>query len=179
MIEVSEGRTGIYFVYGVGVVLISFILIGFGWLNSFFILLFGISLFVLSILMFLASNGLEIKNGKYRNYSNVGGVKIGKWHHFSTPESVLLRMHAENSSKEFGVMVGGYVPSMNTKVISYDIILIDEQQRKIQIYEFLDYKVAKKTLQFISEVYTIPWVNKVAEKLQENKLKRRGRARRR
>ncbi len=177
MIDVSEGRTGNYFVYGVGVIIASFILIGFGLSGGMTFLLLGLSLFVLSVLMFLATNGLEMTNGKYRKYSKLGGVKIGKWHSFRYPESVLLRMHAENASKNFGVMTITYMPSLNTKVISYDIVITDELQKKTPLYEFIDYKIAKKTLRLISKIYEVPRENKVAEKLMENKLKRRSRRR--
>ena len=177
MIDISEGRTGNYFVYGVGVILTSFILTGIGLSGNGLLLCLSVPLFILSIVMFLATNGLEIANGNYRKYSRIGGVKIGKWYSFVSPESVLLRMHAENISRKFGVGMITYLPSQSTKVISYDIVLTDELQKKTTIYEFIDYKLAKKTLQLISETYEIPRENKVAEKLMENKLKRRSRRR--
>ncbi len=41
MIQISEGRTGNYFVYGVGVITLSFIVIGIGLVGSILMLMIG------------------------------------------------------------------------------------------------------------------------------------------
>jgi len=173
MIEINEGRTGNYFVYGVGVIILSFIFIGIGFVGSILFLIIGIAFFVLAILMFLATNGLEISKNEFRKYSSIGGAKIGKCHAFIRPESVILRMHAENGSKEFGSSLVAYVPTMNTKVVTYDIILIDELEKKTLVYEFLEYKKAKLALKEISKFFDIPFKNSIAEQMTRNKRKRR------
>ncbi len=123
--------------------------------------------------MFLATSGVEVSKNQFRRYSKLGGVKIGQWDSLLRPESILLRMHVENGSKEFGVSLIAYVPSLNTKVISYDILFVDELEGMTLIYEFSDYKQAKLALREISKSFDVPFTNKIAEKMARNKIKRR------
>ena len=63
----------------------------------------------------------------------------------------------------------GKVAALNSKVITYDVVIVDSANQAHLVYDFLEYNRAKKALKKIHEKYNIPVVNKVAEKLKSRR----------
>ncbi|MDG1148636.1 MAG: hypothetical protein P8N52_10060 [Crocinitomicaceae bacterium] len=170
MIDINEGKTNNYLVYGVFVLLGAFTLIGFSMFFSNYFAIPGIALFLIALLLFTASNGLELDSvaGKYRKYGKVGPVKFGQWHALIDPISAQLVIHSSNAQKGMFPMMGKVAP-LDSKVITYDIVITDSANQAHLVYDFLEYNRAKNALQKIDETYGIPVVNKVAEKLKNRR----------
>lgn len=174
MIDINEGRTNNYLVYGVFVMLGA--LISFGLAMAFLSFLFVVSalLFIVAVLLFMATNGLEImiEKNNYRRYGQIAGKKFGTWISIGVPQNAVLLIHAENAHKGNAPMMG-QVATLDTKTLTYDIQITDDAGKQHIVYDFLDYKKAREALKAIQDAYNIPVSNKVAEKLAENQRRRR------
>jgi len=177
MININEGRTNNYLVHGIGVLLLCLIFFGMSFLsNLFFIPL--VLLFVFAILLFTATNGIEIDvdQSQFRKYGKIARWKFGAWHAFTKPVSVELNIYAENAFKEgmwtFGNSIStmpGSMQSLNSKARTYDIVFIDKDNKSQLIYSFLDYKKGKDALKRITEKLEITSVNRIAEKMNSRR----------
>jgi hypothetical protein len=174
MIDINEGKTNNYLIHGIVVIVTSFILAGLTSVTSQLLYIPAAVLFIFAILLFAATNGLQldIANEKYRRYGKIGNQIFGQWHPITEPVSAVLMLHAENAFRGTAPMMGR-VSTLDTKTLTYDIQITDGFKKKHLIYSFLEYKKATQALKEIHEALNIPVQNKVAEKLAENKRKRR------
>lgn len=176
--NINEGLTNNYLVYAV-----------FGCLLCIPIVVFlpfvGFPLLTLSIAWFAATNGLEISEDgkKYRKYAGYLGLKIGNWKEVSSPKKAVLMISSETSNM-FGTFtttaaapyfVGGsfYGKAGQTKSLTYDIVLFYEDGTKKLIYDFLTYKNARQALAAFESELKISAEDRVAEKLAQNRNRRR------
>lgn len=173
MIQISEGNSGNYLVQGVFSVVFSILLFVASGFFGVLLFIIGLLVLTLAILLFTASNGLELdpESNRYRTYGKIGNYKFGSWSSFSSPSKVYLAMHADNEYRETAPMMGR-AAALSTKVITYDIRLEIKSGEEVVLYDFLDYKKAKSALKFIGESYDIPTRNLIAEKMAENRQKR-------
>ena len=175
MIDINEGNTNNYLIQGIVVIVLSFIVAGLTSITSELLFIPTILLFIFAILLFTATNGLQIDpaNQKYRRYGKFGTQLFGKWHPITEPVSAVLMIHAENEYRGSVAPMIGKVTTLDTKTVTYDIQITDSFDKKHVVYSFLAYKKAKQALKEIHETCNIPVRNIVAEKLAENKRKRR------
>ena len=176
MIEISEGRTNNYLVQGVILMVVVIILFVASNLVNSFIFIPTALLFIVALFLFAATNGLEIDPAKqkYRKYGKIGPIKFGSWNSFTEPTSATLMLHSSNAQKG-NLPLMGKVTTLDSKALTYDIFVHDSIQKSILIYDFIEYKTAKKALAEIAQAFDIPVIDKVSEKLIENKMKRRAR----
>lgn len=174
MIDINEGNTNNYLVHGFFTMLGAAILFTLSLTVLSALLYVALAAAVFGVLLFSATNGLQIDtaNNKYRAYGKIGTVKFGPWGSFETPVRAVLILHAENQQLNSAPLIGK-AASVNSKVVTYDIKLFDTLDTTYVLYDFLDYKNAKKALKGLQEAYDITVVNKVAEKLAENRQRRR------
>lgn len=123
--------------------------------------------------MFTASNGLELDptNKRYRKFGKIGPIQFGHWHDLKEPISAKLMLHSSNSQGGNSPMLGK-ASTLDSKALTYNIYVLDSLENSYQVYDFLEYNVAKKALKVINETYGIPVADLVAEKLSENRRKR-------
>ena len=176
MIDINEGRTNNYLVHGIGVIALSLICLGLSFVISDLLLIGFFILFSIAIVLFSATNGLEIDvvNMRYRSYGKMITYKMGAWRTMINATSVTLKMSASNGQKEANIGPG-YLPPMNTKLINYSVVLTDTLDFDQVLFDFLDYKKAKQAMLEITNSLNIPMTNLVAEKLAENRSTRRNR----
>ncbi len=176
MIEISEGNTNNYLVHGFFTTLASVILLVFSAQITVFLVIPAAIVLAIGISLFTASNGLQIDPSKsvYRKFGKIGYVQFGDWKPLIEPVKVYLKMHAENEHRGMAPLLGK-AAALSTKTITYDIEIRDALGEQQIIYDFLDYNQAKQALKAIGETFEIPVSNKVAEKLAENRSKRRRR----
>ena len=180
-ITIHEGFTNNYLIPGIlgfvfGVIL-SVILHYKGFPQYFTFI--GAPIIGISLILVTGTNGLEIDLDKmlFRKYGSFFWIKIGRWKLLETPKSAQLHLSSE-SSQTFGTvgMVGYVLPNKGkVKSVTYDIAIQTKSGNWIKIYDFLDYKNAKKALKSIATKMEIPLRDKVREKLIENIEKRRAR----
>jgi hypothetical protein len=168
MIDINEGKTNNYLVYGVFVLLGVAILIGLSVVYSKLFFIPAIIFVLIALLLFSASNGLQIDSvrGQYRAYGKIGTFKFGQWQALIDPVSAKRVLHSSNAQKGTSPMMGK-VATLNSKVITYDIVITDSANQEHLVYDFLEYKTAKNALRKIHEKFTIPSVDKVAGKLNQ------------
>lgn len=139
----------------------------------------GAPIIGISLILVSGRNGLEIDLNKmiFRKYGSFFWIKIGRWKSLETPKLAQLHL-SSGSSQTFGTvgMVGYVLPNQGKiKAVTYDIAILSKSGSWIKIYDFLDYKNAKKALSSIATEMEIPVRDKVREKLIENIEKRRAR----
>ena len=175
MIDINEGRKNTYLIPGILVFIMGVGLIVTG-LSSMILLSFlGGFLLVFSVLMFAASNGLQIDTelNRYRQYANIAGFCNGGWTNFGLLESARLVLSSENMFRP-GMATQSRANSMSTTIIkTYDIEFVLKNSKVITVFKFDEYKHAKQALKKISEQLEVPVANKVAEKMTSNKRSRR------
>jgi hypothetical protein len=171
MLELNEGNTNNFLIHGLGVSVAA--ILGF--------VLFwplGVLLTIAAIGVFAGTNGLEVDTAgrRYRKFGRIWFVKFGTWERINDPVKVKLVLSSENMTTEqiatMTMMPGAYVPNISSKVLTYDILLVDSSGKSTPVYDFLQYGNAKKALQGIADGFGIERVDKVAEKLEENRAKR-------
>lgn len=172
IIDIHEGFTNNYLIHGVIGLGIALILLSIS-------LVFGIFAFLLCLIIFMGTNGLEIDlmNKQYRAYGSFLGYKTGTWLSLKEPVFAQLSISSENRYVG-GVsgMAGSMVPNRGKlKSLTYDISLESKNGKWTTIYSFLDYKMAKIALKKIEIGLEIPIHDKVKEKLLINQEKRRNR----
>ena len=174
IIDVNEGKSNKYLLPGIGVIITALILIVFGLAGHWIFLIPGAGSFVFSIFLFNATNGIEFDgiNKKYRVYGKIGNKKNGTWVDISNIKLGMLTMYNDNSSHSFAPM-GAFVPPTQEKVITYDLIYIDENEQKHTIHDFLKYSKGKKALKGLGDAFNVPVKDKIAEKLISNQRKPR------
>ena len=136
----------------------------------------GAPLMIASVLLFTATNGLEFDflNNKHRSYGKFGFISIGIWR--STPKIVKIRIqiHAENETRQGFIGPRG-VAGMTTKTLTYDVVAVKPDGNDITLYSFLKYGNAIKATKTICAKLEVEYRDIVAEKLAENKARRRRR----
>lgn len=174
MIDINEGRTNNYLIHGLGVMVPTIVCFALAGVYGILFIIPAFILFAFALMLFSATNGLELdaKKDRYRRYGKMINFKFGEWKPLSEPKSAVLQMHAANAYKGMAPMVGR-VATLDTKTLTYDIEITDAFGQQHIVYDFLDYKKAKVALKSIHENYEIPVQNKIAEKLAENRQKRR------
>ena len=172
---IKEGFSNTYLVHGVAALIIA----GF----SFYISDYLPFVFTgIAILLFLAVTGVEIdeKNRRYRKYSVICGIKWGRWMEFSENDKVYLMLSIETMT----VFPGGHAFPLSvitptnfyngnkSKTITYDVIMENEQCVRLIVNDFSRYKDAQSALRSFQRA-GCPVRNKVAEKISENRKRRR------
>lgn len=176
MIEISEGRRNVYLIPGILLFIFGVIVSIVAMSSSIIILIPGTVLIIFSILLFAATSGLQLdyELNRYREYKKVGNQYIGSWQTLGNIQSAVLISSIENMREGRPFMAAqSRGSSMSTVVSSFDIQLIDSNAEETTIYEFLEYKHARKTLSEIHNKMEIPARDKVAERMAENKKSRR------
>ena len=171
-IIVHEGFTNNYLVLGViglvGSALLFFISPIFAGIGG------CIGLIVIS-----GTNGLEIAidDMQFRKYGSFLGIKVGTWKKLTTPIFAQLFIAVENETKGgTGGLVGSVMPNGGKlSSLTYNISVDTKDQGAIILYDFLEYKTAKKALKEMETSFKIPVHDKVQEKLLLNIEKRKNR----
>lgn len=132
-------------------------------------------IFILAIIVFGAKTGLQIDTNlmQYRSYGKIGGYVFGNWTPFINIESAILRHTSENVYKPGMATASLSGRSQSTIVTTFDIVFVNSNNKEKTIFEFSEYKLAIKALRLIKDQMEINVVNKVAEKMAENKRSRR------
>ena len=175
MIDVNEGRKNIYLLQGIFVFIVGAVLLSVGLSSMIIVSVFGVLVLVLAVLMFAATNGLQIDTelNRYRQYANIGGYYNGGWTNFGLVESAQLVLTSENMYRA-GMATQSIGSSMSSSIIkTYDVQFILKNSKVITIFEFDEYKHAKQVLKKIKEEMEVPVSNIVAEKMVANKRSRR------
>lgn len=161
MTNINEGQTNNYLVHGV------FTLIG-GALLIFIHFTLFIPFILIAIALFMSSNGIILDGKKKATmlYSDFFGYKYGKWNKYENIIHAKLILSIERAITNQAMIMGDRGTS---KSMTYDIILTNEFGEDILLYEFLKYSKAQKALVAINKEFNTPIVDKVAEKLMQNR----------
>lgn len=168
-LTVSEGKTLVYLIPGVLIIAVAIPFLFFFWPIALLLL-------TLAIILFTAETGLEIdlNEMKRRKYKSIFGNKFGIWVDLGEILEFQLKLSVESESirNPFPVAGSWNNTSKTQKSITYDLISVDNfSQRKI-IYEFLEYKLAKKLLHELNAKGHFETTDYIAIKLEENREKR-------
>lgn len=176
MIDINEGKTNNYLVHGIFAMLGVFIFIALYATISSIFLIPAFIILVLAILLFGASNGLEvdIHAKSYRKYGKVGPYKFGQWHTLIDPISARITMQSSSVSKGASPMMGK-IATLDSKSVTYDLLVLDSSGNNQILYDFLEYNKAKAALKSVQKDFKIPVVDEVLEKLRANRMKRSSR----
>ncbi|MFT6502395.1 MAG: hypothetical protein ACJASQ_002521 [Crocinitomicaceae bacterium] len=175
MIDVNEGRKNMYLIQGIFVLIIGTVFFVMGFSSMILLSFLGAIIVALAVLMFTASNGLQIDTelNRYRQYANIGGYYNGGWTDFGLVESAQLVLTSENIYRA-GMATQSRANSMSSSIIkTYDVQFILKSSKVITIFEFDKYKHAKQVLKKIEEKMEIPVSNQIAEKMVANRRFRR------
>tara|TARA_R110002072_G_scaffold302577_2_gene486407 strand:+ start:16080 stop:16601 length:522 start_codon:yes stop_codon:yes gene_type:complete len=172
MIEINEGKTNNYLIHGLVTVVTSIFIFYLSSVFSESLVIVAFIVFVIAISLFIATNGLEIDIDKrmFRKFGKISVVRFGKWNKLLDIDRIELRMQSSNAQKN---VMTGVVPALNSKSITYDIVVYDTFDDEQIIYDFLDYPKAKEAFKLILEKIDAPARNRVAEKMANNKANRR------
>jgi hypothetical protein len=160
-ITISEGKTNALVLPAILILLIGIPFCIFLPLVGILILLFGVSLF-------MATTGLEIaSSGKsYRKYTDYFGMRSGAWVTIDSVVIIELKLSVESTTIQD-------INSRSTlKSVTYDLFLQDEFGKEQMIYEFLAYKPAKEALNAFADIKQIEAIDHIATKIHENRMKR-------
>lgn len=171
---IHEGFTNNYLIPGVFAIVAGLVLLPTVGVS-------GLPFLILGIVILTGSNGLEINKAqkKFRKYGSFGGIRIGKWKPLYTPVFGKLILSSENTTSG-GVpgMQGFLVPNQGKlKSLTYDVYIKTKKEKWILLYEFLEYDTAKSALGVIENQFQIEVLDKVLDKLLENREKRSRRRR--
>lgn len=176
MERISEGNTNNYLIPGVLIVIagIIFLLVGLNTAHIWLTILAAL-LFLIALSLFIGTNGIEIdvERKKYRKYGKFGPFVIGKWIELTQLNAVRIQVHSESHANEMFTAMPGRVASVNTKVLTYDLIVTNSRGESHIMYSFLKYKAAKTALQIVAEGFNVPSRDLIVERIAENRAKRR------
>jgi len=160
-ITISEGKTNIFLLPASLILVVS---IPF----CIFLPFVGVPILVVAISLFMATTGIEIvASGKsYRKYTDYFGLRSGAWYTIDSVVLVELKLSVESTTIQD-------INSRTTlKSVTYDLFLQDEFGKEQMIYEFLAYKPAKEALNAFADIKQIEAIDRIAAKIQENRMKR-------
>lgn len=146
-----------------------------------FYLIPGLILIGLGVYLFTVTGGFELNASekRYRSYKRLFGLNWGNWQSFDRVKQVEIWLSSESKTLRTLYPTGSpayYNNSQSTlKSITYDLILIKDNDEKSIAFEFLSYKKALAALRMIENQMPLPIRDRVAEKLAENQLKRQNR----
>ncbi len=162
---ISEGNTNTYLFIGIISLTVSLVFIVFDQFLGIFLTIFS-----LSILTIKSGFEIDVLKKHFRSYGNYFGYRFGTWQEFPAEiieAHLIMRVEALSYKSQTGNV-------RRSKEIYYPIFLY-KQEGKILLYEFHSYDNAKKALILLHDNFEIPVRNMVAEKLHENKMRRKTR----
>jgi hypothetical protein len=172
IIDIKEGNTNTFAIPAVGVLIAGLICLLIGPLVGFPIMALGISLFFVKSGMQIDTDGR-----RYRKYADYFGKKFGTWGTFIPCTKVVLQLSVESQSVGNYFMVGGTGMGANGrttfKSVTYDIMLTDQLGERLIFHEFMKYKAARQAVSAIADALQLEYTDRVAEKLAENRERRR------
>ncbi|PWL24257.1 MAG: hypothetical protein DCO96_14750 [Fluviicola sp. XM-24bin1] len=173
MTRISEGIVNNFLIPGVFLLIAGLVCVVIGVNGSSITLIVGLVIFAVAILLFSASSGLEIdeETSRYRKYGKFGPLVLGEWKNLPQSVEIRIQIHTETASR--GGVGALPMPEHKTKSLTYDVIAIDTLDNHVHIFGFFKYADAKTAGKVISEAMEVPLRNKVAEKLAENRARRR------
>lgn len=173
MTRISEGFANNYLIPGVFLVVASIIVIMVGSNDRFISLIIGLSLLFLAIVLFSATSGLELDLEllRFRKYGKFGPLVLGDWKSLPKATLVRIQIHTETATR---TPVGFLpLPSAHSKSLTYNVIVFDTAKEATEVYNFLKYRDAKKVGRLLAENLDVNLNDIVAEKLAENRSRRR------
>lgn len=160
-ITISEGKTN-------ALVLPAILILLIGIPFCIFLPLVGIPILLFGLSLFMSTTGLEIASSgkRYRKYTDYFGMRSGAWVTIDSVVLVELKLSVESTTYQ-------HRNSRTTlKSVTYDLFLQDEFGKEQMIYEFLAYKPAKEALNAFADIKQIEAIDRIAAKIQENRMKR-------
>ncbi len=166
--KISEGFSNQYLVQGVGVVAGGLLCLLVSPYLTLPIVIVGIGLLAVRTGVLV-----DTKEFKYKLYREIFGISFGTWKSLKDTSELVLKLNVSKSS------VGGMNPGLGTyrstviKTRTFDVLLISDGIQPKQLNDFVNYKPARRTAVVISKTLNIPLTDKVADKISQNKAKRR------
>lgn len=168
MIKISEGLTYEYVIHGIFILFAGVLLT---LVSVFFILLIGVGL-----MFILVSSGVQIDTNlkRIKKFHSVGPIELkdsGKWIDLKNIVKIKLKYNT-NEGMTYRPIYLAKAPSTLT---TYDLILTDEFDEKIVLYDFQDISKALKTMQHLEKYSNCFLENEVKDHIQSKKQNRRRR----
>lgn len=137
----------------------------------------AIPIIVLAIGLLAVRTGVlvDTQQRKYKIYREIFGITFGNWVSMDSIVSVTLILHSEETTIR-GIMPTGPVMAGSGSVKSRTFnILISNGDKTTELNDFLEYKPACRAGKVIAQTLDIPFNNIVANKMAENRERRRNR----
>jgi len=117
---------------------------------------------------------IDANGRRYRKYADYFGMKFGTWTEFPFCSELILQLSVESKTVNSRAPspYGGTSGKVTFKSITYDIMLTEGLGNKTLFHEFMKYKTAKEALAVIAQTLNLEPVDRVAEKLAENRERR-------
>lgn len=159
MIKISEGLTFEYVIHGVFIIFAGILLM---LVSVFFILVIGIGL-----LFILVSSGviIDTKLNRIKKFHSIGPIELrdsGNWIDLSN----ILEIKLKYNTNEGATYRPIYLAKAPSTLTTFDLILTDEFNHKIVVYDFKDMRLALKTMSKLEQISNFNIVNEVKENIQ-------------
>ncbi|PHR43357.1 MAG: hypothetical protein COA32_16660 [Fluviicola sp.] len=169
MIKISEGLTYEYVIHGIFIIFAGILL---SLANVFFIVLIGIGL-----LFILVSSGvlIDTKLNRIKKYHSIGPIELkdtGSWIDLKNIIEIKLKYNTNEGNTYRPI----YLAKAPSTLTTYDLILTDELDNKVIVYDFKDMRQALKTMTQLEKISNSMMKNEVKENIQsklQNRRKRR------
>ncbi len=166
--KISEGFSNQYLVQGFGVVAGGLLCLLVSSYLALPIVIIGIGLLAVRTGVLV-----DTKEFKYKLYREIFGISFGTWKSLKNTSGLVLKLTISQST------IAGMNPGLGTyrstsiKTRTFDVLLIRDGTQPKQLNDFVNYKPARRTAVIISKTLNIPFTDKVADKISQNKAKRR------
>lgn len=167
MIEIQDKRREFFLSIGAALFIAGLCVLGLSVYVSIFLMVFSIG-------FFFGKMGVQVdnKSGHYRSFTHVWFTDFGKWRRVKRNDTIKLSLSANNSHMKMGGMENVLIAS--SKSIYY-LITIRSTEGQEDVMRFRSYRRARKTMDTIAKNFQLEFLDEIAQKITENRNKRRTR----
>ena len=173
VLSVSEGKSMIYLIPGIFLIVVAIAFF-------YFLPILSIILLASAIILFLAETGLEIdvEQMRYRRYKSLFGTKFGLWKIMLNVVEFHITLAVESKTYRtipYQTNAAWSSRSSTSRSISYDLSYVDELNLNTIVFEFQEYKLCTAIAKQLRQYSNYEVIDHVAIKLEENRQKRMNR----
>lgn len=115
---------------------------------------------------------MDEKSGHYRAFTHIWFTDFGKWRRIKPNDTVKLSLSANNSHMKMGGMENVLIAS--SKSIYY-LLTIRRSDGQEDVMRFRSYRRARSAMDTLAKNFRLEFVDEIAQKIAENRTKRRAR----